>query len=57
VDWFELHGEVEYGNTTARLPELLEALRRADKMCGSMMDLWRAAGRVAAPYWPAGWNG
>ncbi len=32
VDWFELHGEVEYGNTTARLPELLEALRRADKM-------------------------
>src|SRR5438876_1082070 len=28
VDWFELHGEVEYGNTTARLPELLEALRR-----------------------------
>src|SRR5437773_11918088 len=24
VDWFELHGEVEYGNTTARLPELLE---------------------------------
>ena len=32
VDWFELHGEVEYGNTTARLPELLEALRRGDKM-------------------------
>src|SRR5882762_1906191 len=32
LDWFELHGEVEYGNTTARLPELLEALRRADKM-------------------------
>ena len=32
VDWFELHGEVEYGNTTARLPELLAALRRGDKM-------------------------
>jgi Superfamily II DNA/RNA helicases, SNF2 family len=32
VDWFELHGEVEYGNTTARLPELLGALRRGDKM-------------------------
>jgi superfamily II DNA or RNA helicase len=32
VDWFELHGEVEYGNTTARLTELLEALRRDDKM-------------------------
>ena len=32
VDWFELHGEVEYGNTTAHLPELLEALRRGDKM-------------------------
>src|SRR5207247_2915621 len=32
VDWFELHGKVEYGNTTARLPELLEALRRGDKM-------------------------
>ncbi len=32
VDWFELHGEVEYGNTTARLPALLEALRHGDKM-------------------------
>ena len=32
VDWFELHGGVEYGNTTARLPELLGALRRGDKM-------------------------
>jgi hypothetical protein len=27
VDWFELHGSVDYGDTTARLPELLEALR------------------------------
>jgi superfamily II DNA or RNA helicase len=32
VDWFELHGQVEYGNTTAHLPQLLEALRRGDKM-------------------------
>ena len=32
VDWFELHGEVEYGNSTAQLPALLEALRRGDKM-------------------------
>lgn len=32
VDWFELHGEVEYGDTTARLPELLEALHRSDKL-------------------------
>ncbi len=32
VDWFELHGEVQYGNATARLPELLEALRHGDKM-------------------------
>ena len=32
VDWFELHGEVNYGESKARLPELLEALRRGDKM-------------------------
>ena len=32
VDWFELHGDVEYGETKARLPQLLEALRRGDKM-------------------------
>jgi SNF2 family DNA or RNA helicase len=32
VDWFELHGEVSYGNTTARLPELLAAVRRGDTM-------------------------
>ena len=32
VDWFELHGVVEYGETSARLPELLEALRRGDDM-------------------------
>ena len=32
VDWFELHGEVEYEGGTARLPELLEALRRGQTM-------------------------
>jgi len=32
IDWFELHGEVDYGETTARLPELLAALRRGENM-------------------------
>lgn len=32
VDWFELRGEVNYGETTAKLPELLAALRRGEKM-------------------------
>ncbi|MBV8845042.1 MAG: DEAD/DEAH box helicase [Bryobacterales bacterium] len=32
VDWFELHGGVDYGNTSAKLPALLEALRRGEKM-------------------------
>jgi hypothetical protein len=32
VDWFELHGEVQYGDTTARLPELLEAVRRGETL-------------------------
>jgi len=32
VDWFELHGEVNYGDTKARLPELLAALRRGNNM-------------------------
>jgi superfamily II DNA or RNA helicase len=32
VDWFELHGEVDYGATKARLPELLAALRRGNNM-------------------------
>jgi hypothetical protein len=35
VDWFELHGGVEYGETDAKLPQLLEALRRGDNMGGS----------------------
>jgi superfamily II DNA or RNA helicase len=32
IDWFELHGEVQYGDTTASLPELLAAVRRGDNM-------------------------
>jgi SNF2 family DNA or RNA helicase len=32
VDWFELHGEVSYGDTSARLPQLLAALKRGDTM-------------------------
>ena len=32
VDWFELHGEVEYGESRAQLPELLAALRRGESM-------------------------
>lgn len=32
VDWFELHGGIDYGSASARLPELLEALRRGENM-------------------------
>jgi len=32
VDWFELHGEVEFGETSARLPELLAAVRHGESM-------------------------
>jgi superfamily II DNA or RNA helicase len=32
IDWFELQGEVEYGETTASLPQLLAAVRRGDSM-------------------------
>jgi len=32
IDWFELHGEVDYGDQTASLPELLAAMRRGDGM-------------------------
>jgi len=32
IDWFELHGEVQYGDTTASLPSLLAAVRRGDSM-------------------------
>ncbi len=32
VDWFELHGAVEFGDTVAQLPKLLEAARRGEKL-------------------------
>lgn len=32
LDWFELHGEVEYGDTKAKLPALLESLRRGENI-------------------------
>jgi superfamily II DNA or RNA helicase len=32
VDWFELHGAVEFGDTVAQLPELLTAMRRGENM-------------------------
>jgi SNF2-related domain/Helicase conserved C-terminal domain/Bacterial SNF2 helicase associated/SWIM zinc finger len=32
VDWFELHGAIEYGDTSAPLPQLLAALKRGDTM-------------------------
>ena len=32
IDWFELHGTVEFGETSAKLPELLSALKRGDAM-------------------------
>lgn len=55
VDWFELHGEVEYGGASARLPELLAALRRGENIIrlgdgtyGMMPDDWlRRIGALA----------
>ena len=55
VDWFELQGGVEYGETSARLPELLEALRRGENMVklddgtyGVLPDEWlRRIGMLA----------
>lgn len=32
IDWFELHADVEYGETTAQIPVLLEALRRGESI-------------------------
>jgi superfamily II DNA or RNA helicase len=32
VDWFELHAGVDFGETSAKLPALLEALRRGESM-------------------------
>ena len=32
VDWFELHGAVEFGDTDAQLPKLLEAARKGEAL-------------------------
>jgi len=32
LDWFELHGEVDYGGEKAQLPQLLQALKRGETM-------------------------
>jgi superfamily II DNA or RNA helicase len=32
IDWFELHSSVDFGETTARLPELLAALKRGESV-------------------------
>ncbi len=32
IDWFDLNGEVDYGETTAKLPDLLAAVRRGENM-------------------------
>ena len=32
IDWFELHGEVRFDDRTAKLPELLSALKRGENL-------------------------
>ena len=32
IDWFELHGEVRFDDRTAKLPELLSALKRGESL-------------------------
>jgi len=32
IDWFELHGGVQYGDTEITLPELLKAIQKGEKM-------------------------
>jgi hypothetical protein len=49
IDWFELHGGVEFGNTTAPLPTLLAALRRGESIvklgfAQARDELWRFTG-------------
>ena len=61
VDWFELHGTVEFGSTVAKLPELLAALRRrestvllGDGTYGVLPEEWlRRYGMLAALGTPA----
>ena len=56
IDWFELHAEVDYGDATATLPQLLEALRRGDTMVRWAMApsaCCRKSGWRASLRWPA----
>lgn len=32
IDWFELHGEVQFGDQVAKLPQLLAALRKGESL-------------------------
>jgi SNF2-related domain/Helicase conserved C-terminal domain/Bacterial SNF2 helicase associated len=56
VDWFELHGAIEYGDASAPLPQLLAALKRGETMVtlgdgsyGLLPEEWlRRFGPVAA---------
>jgi SNF2-related domain/Helicase conserved C-terminal domain/Bacterial SNF2 helicase associated len=56
VDWFELHGAIEYGDSSAPLPQLLAALKRGETMVtlgdgsyGLLPEEWlRRFGPVAA---------
>ena len=62
VDWFDLHGTVEFGDRVARLPELLDALRRGegvvrldDGTFGILPEEWlRRYGALAAVGAPNG---
>jgi superfamily II DNA or RNA helicase len=55
IDWFELHGHIDFGEVKAELPELLAALKRGDKMVrlgdgsfGMLPEEWLAKyGRLA----------
>jgi hypothetical protein len=49
IDWFELHGTADFGGQSVKLPELLAALRRGEKMVrlddgtfGVMPEQWLA---------------
>ncbi|HYK92284.1 MAG TPA: SNF2-related protein [Acidobacteriota bacterium] len=55
IDWFELHGDIDFGEVRAGLPELLAAVRRGEKMVrlgdgsfGMLPEEWLARfGRLA----------